>query len=326
MRRNSSCIRTTLIAVGLCALSARVGLAQDAFPSRPVQIIIPGPAGGSVDIATRLIEARMSAALNTPLAPINRPGASGILGLSAVASSQPNGYTLGASVNSIFTVVHISGSTVPFTLDNFDIIGQYAADTSVLCVSTEAPWQTFDEMVDYARKNPGKLSYGSSGIGTVSSLSMESIKHAFNLDITAVPFPGGGQLALALLGKHVDLGMVPHSAGAAMLRDKKLRPLMVTSPKRLPSLPVVPSIGESGLSAKGFDLVLGLVAPKGLPERTAGILVNALAETMKDQQVVSKLENVGLFARYEDPATARDRLLREYQDVIEVDRMLKQAK
>jgi tripartite-type tricarboxylate transporter receptor subunit TctC len=316
----------TLFLAALFALPVDAVPAQEVFPSRPVQIVVPAPAGGSVDIATRLIEARLSAALKSPVALLNRPGASGIVGLAAVSKAQPDGYTLGASVNSIFTVVHVSGSSVPFTLDDFDIVGQFAADTSVLCVSPEAPWQSFQALVEHARKNPGKLTYGSSGIGTVSSLSMESIKQALKLDITGVPFPGGGQLATAIVGKHVDMGMVPHSAGTALIRDNKLRPLLTTSPKRVSLLPDVPAIGEIGLSAKGFDLVLGLVAPKGVPPDVLKVLVAALEETMSAPDTRAKLEGVGFVARYEGPALTRERLIREYQDVIEVDRLIRQAK
>jgi tripartite-type tricarboxylate transporter receptor subunit TctC len=319
-------MRTLCTATALALLAGGAAQAQDAYPARPIQVIVPATAGGPADTAIRMIEARMSTALNTPLVLVNRPGASGIVGMSAVATAPADGYVIGAGVNSIFTVVHISGSSVPFTLDNFAVIGNYATDVSVLCVNAEAPWQTFQELIDHARKSPGKLTYGSAGIGTVSSLSMESIKHAFKLDITAVPFPGGAQLTMAVLGKHVDIGMVPYSTGAALLREKKLRPLVTTAPKRLPPLADVPTIGEVGLSAKGFNLVLGLFAPKGTPDSALKVLVNALDETMKDPAVEAKFQTIGLFTQYENPALAHQRLTSEYKDVLEVGRQLKEAK
>jgi tripartite-type tricarboxylate transporter receptor subunit TctC len=320
--------RLSTILFSAAAVSAAVAgaaTAQETFPARPIQVIVPATPGGPVDTGIRMIEARLSAALGTPLVLVNRPGASGIVGMSAVATATPNGYTIAAGVNSTFTVVHISGSTVPYAVDDFALIGNYATDVSVLAVSAEAPWQTFEELIAFARANPGKLTYGSAGIGTVSSLSMQSVRHAFGLDMTAVPFPGGAQLAVAVLGKHVDVGMVPYSTGAAMLREKKLRPLATTSATRLKPMPDTPTLADKGLSTKGFNLVLGLYAPRGTPDASLQVLVNALAQTMRDPAIEAKLENIGLFAQHEDPAAARERLAAEYRDILEIDRKLKQG-
>ena len=197
----------------LAALFVQEAEAQT-YPSHPIQVIVPATPGGPADTAIRIIEPELSSVLGTPLVLVNRPGASGIVGMSSVATAAPNGYTIGAGVNSIFTVVHISGSTVPFTIDDFLPIGNYASDVSILAVHPDAPWRNFDELIDYARTNPGKLSYASAGVGTVSSLSMQSIISASRLEITAVPFAGGAQATMAVIGHHVDLGMerkgLPH--------------------------------------------------------------------------------------------------------------------
>jgi tripartite-type tricarboxylate transporter receptor subunit TctC len=202
---------------------AASALAQDQFPSRPVQLILPATPGGPVDTAVRLIEPSLSAALGQPVVLLNKPGASGTLGMRDVATAEPNGYTIGQGVNSIFTITRISGTSVPFTLDDFSLLGNYATDVSVLAVSADAPWQTLDDIVAYVHANPGKLNYASAGIGTVSSLSMQAMAHHFKLNMVAVPFPGGAQLTTAILGKQVDIGMVPYTTGAAMFESKKLR-------------------------------------------------------------------------------------------------------
>jgi tripartite-type tricarboxylate transporter receptor subunit TctC len=311
-------------AVVLTACAVQAAPAQEAYPARPIQVIVPATAGGPVDTGIRMIEPQLSVLLGMPLVLVNRPGASGIVGMGGVATAAPNGYTIGQGVNSIFTVVHISGSTVPFTIDNFALIGNYATDASILAVHADAPWKTFDELIDFARNNPGKLSYASAGVGTVSSLSMQAITSRFKLDLTAVPFAGGAQLTMAVLGKHVDVGMVPYSTGAEMLREKKLRPLLTTASTRLPTLPDTTTAGEKGLPTRGFNLVLGLYAPKDTPDSAMKVLVDALRRTMEDPLVVAKLEKVGLFAQYENPASARERLESEYRDIIELDRKLKQ--
>jgi tripartite-type tricarboxylate transporter receptor subunit TctC len=183
----------------LAAFSVPEAPAQT-YPSHPIQVIVPATPGGPADTAIRIIEPELSSVLGTPLVLVNRPGASGIVGMSSVATAAPNGYTIGAGVNSIFTIVHISGSTVPFTIDDFLPIGNYASDVSILAIHPDAPWTNFEELIEYARKNPGKLSYASAGVGTVSCLSMQSIISASRLEITAVPFAGGAQATWRSLG------------------------------------------------------------------------------------------------------------------------------
>jgi tripartite-type tricarboxylate transporter receptor subunit TctC len=314
------------VAVAVAMLTGRDARAEVVYPSRPIQVIVPATPGGPVDTGIRTIEPELSAALGTPLVLVNRPGASGIVGMSSVASAAPNAYTIGAGVNSIFTIPRVSGSTVPFTLDDFLPIGNYAIDVSILAVHPESPWRTFEELVDHARNNPGKLSYASAGVGTVSSLSMQAITSGFNLDITPVPFAGGAQVTLAIAGKHVDAGMVPYSTGAELLHERKLRPLLTTASARLPVLPDTPTLSEKGLPTKGFNLVLGLYTPKDTPQDAVTVLVEALRRTMHDASVATKLEKIGLFFQYEDPGKSRERLDVEYQDILALDRKLKQAR
>jgi tripartite-type tricarboxylate transporter receptor subunit TctC len=219
------------IALMASAIAAPVR-AQERFPARPIQVIVPATAGGPVDTAVRMIEPQLGAAFGQPVVLINRPGASGTLGMHDVATAEPNGYTIGQGVNSIFTITRISGTSVPFTLDDFTLLGNYATDVSVLAVSADAPWQTLDDLIAYVHANPGKLNYASAGVGTVSSLSMQALAHQFKLNMTAVPFPGGAQLTTAILGGQVDIGMVPYTTGAGMFQAKKLRGLVTTAAKR----------------------------------------------------------------------------------------------
>ena len=253
-------------AVALSAADSEVQ-AQEAFPARPIQIVVPATPGGPVDTGIRMIEARLGTALGVPLVLVNRPGASGIVGLSSVATAAPNGYTIGAGINSAFTIVHISGSTVPYSLDSFALIGNYATDVSVLAVRPEAPWQTLQELVEFAHKNPGKLTYGSAGVGTVSSLSMESVRARVQAGHhRGGSFAGGAQMTVAILGKHVDVGMVPFSTGAAMLRERKLRPLLTTAAKRLAPLPDTPTLSEIGVPVQRHSTwCWGFMHPRLLP-------------------------------------------------------------
>jgi tripartite-type tricarboxylate transporter receptor subunit TctC len=239
-----------------------------------------------------------------------------------VATAVPDGYTIGQGVNSIFTITRISGTNVPFTLDDFSLLGNYATDVSVLAVSADAPWQTLDDIVVYIHGNPGKLNYASAGVGTVSSLSMQALAHHFKLNMVAVPFPGGAQLTTAILGRQVDIGMVPYSTGAAMFEAKKLRALATTAPTRLSKLPEVPTFAEKGIAVNGLNLIMGLYAPHALPDDVRATLVAGVATAAKDPTFITKIEAIGLFGQYENPAKARARLESEYTDIAALNREL----
>jgi tripartite-type tricarboxylate transporter receptor subunit TctC len=314
------------LAVGCAALAAiaiDAGVrAQEPFPTRPVQVIVPATAGGPVDTAVRMIAPALETALGQSVVLLNRPGASGTVGMHDVATAEPNGYTIGQGVNSIFTITRISGTTVPFTLDGFNLLGNYATDVSVLAVSADAPWRTLDDIVDYVHNNPGKLNYASAGVGTVSSLSMQALAHHFKLTMVAVPFQGGAQLTTAILGRQVDIGMVPYTTGAAMFEAGKLRALVTTAPQRLPKLPDVPTLAEKGVAVNGLNLIMGLYAQRGLSDGIRGTLVDAVAKAAKDPAFIAKIEGIGLFGQYEDPAKARSRLESEYADIVALNRAL----
>jgi len=314
------------LAVGCAALAAialGVGVqAQEQFPTRPVQVIVPATAGGPVDTAVRMIAPALETALGQPVVLLNRSGASGTLGMHDVATAEPDGYTIGQGVNSIFTITRISGTTVPFTLDDFNLLGNYATDVSVLAVSADAPWRTLDDIADYVHSNPGKLNYASAGVGTVSSLSMQALAHQFKLTMVAVPFQGGAQLTTAILGRQVDIGMVPYTTGAAMFESGKLRALVTTAPQRLPKLPDVPTFAEKGITANGLNLIMGLYATRGLSDGIRSTLVDAVAKAAKDPAFIAKIEAIGLFGQYEDPAKARSRLESEYSDIVALNRAL----
>lgn len=271
-----------------------------------------------MDTAVRILKPALSAALRGDVVLINKPGASGTIGMRAVATADPNGYTIGQGINSIFSVTRVTGIKVPFSLDDFTLLGNYASDVSVLTVHPDSPWKTFDDLLKDVAANPGKRTYASAGIGTVSALSMEALRHHMKLNIIAVPFPGGSQLAMAILGRQVDLGMVPYSVGAAMFRARKLRPLLTTAAERLPTLPEVPTFAEKGIRTQGLNLTMGMYAPRGLSFAVRKTLVGAVQTAAKSPETVKKLETIGLFTIYEDPEAALQRLKSEYKDIVDL--------
>jgi tripartite-type tricarboxylate transporter receptor subunit TctC len=296
--------------------SVAIGHSQSRYPERPVQVVIPATPGGPVDTAVRMLEPKLSAALGEAAVLLNKPGASGTIGMNSVATAEPNGYTIGQGVNSIFTVTRVSATNVPFSLDDFTLLGNYASDVSVLAVHPDAPWKTFDDLLKDVTANPGQRTYASAGAGTVSALSMEALRHYLKMDMTAVPFPGGSQLTVAILGRHIDVGMVPYSTGAVMFREGKLRPLLTTAAQRLPALQDVPTLAEKGINTRGLNLTMGLYAPRGLNPAVRTTLVNAVQAAAQNAETVKKLESIGLLPSYEDAETALQRLKSEYDDIV----------
>ena len=242
-----------------------------------------------------------------------------------MATAAPNGYTIGAGVNSISLSLHVSGSTVPFNIETFLLIGNYATDVSVLAVHPDAPWQSFEQLIDDARRRPGMLTYASAGVRDSLIIEHAICASAFDLVITPVPFGGGAQSTMAVMGRHVNIGMMPCSTGAEMLREHKLRPLLTTAATQTPSLPDVPTLSEKGLPTERLSTsFLGCMPPRRRRATPAKALIEALARTMTEAAVVANLDKASLFALYEKSGRARTRLDEEFRDIVALDRKLKQ--
>src|SRR5215510_10874486 len=183
-------------AIALLIFGGPVGLqparAQAPYPTRPIEFIIPFAPGGPTDTAIRLIQPQLSANLGVPLVLINKAGGGGAIGMDGVAKAKPDGYTLAATVRSTLTILPATQPDVPYKIADFTPIGAFAFDSGVIMVRRDAPWKTLEELVDHARKNPGKLSYGTAGLGTNSFFNMELLKLTYGLDMTHVPFGGSG--------------------------------------------------------------------------------------------------------------------------------------
>jgi tripartite-type tricarboxylate transporter receptor subunit TctC len=325
LRRNretaSVCI--TLVALAFACSSAA---AQESYPNRPIQIVIPFPAGGSLDIGMRLIQQRLSDALGVPLILVNRPGASGVIGMSSVASAAPDGYTLGATSTSTLTVVQLGTPNLPYKISDFATIGNYAVDASTLIVRADSPWDGFDAFVSQARAHPGSLNYGSPGVGTLSSLNMAAIRDALNVDMIEVPYPGTPQVVVGVLGKQVHVGATSLSGVIGAVRDRTLRPLAVGGSKRLAPIPDTPTLSEKGLKDGGLNLTLGLYAPRATPAPVVDILQRALKAVANDQSVIVAIEKVGMFVQFGDGDALRQQLETEFRNVAYLGQKLKLAK
>src|SRR5882724_11670207 len=220
--------------------------AQAPYPTRPIECVIPFAPGGPTDTAIRLIQPQLSANLGVPVVIVNKAGGGGALGMDAVAKAKPDGYTLAATVRSTLTILPATQPDVPYKISDFAPIGTYAIDSQVVSVKSAAPWKTFEELVDSAKKNPGKSTYGSAGQGTNSFFTMELLKLAYGVDIAHVPFGGSGPVKNALLGGHVQVGAAALSPMLSVIRSGDVTPLVTSATRRIPAIASVPTMTEKG--------------------------------------------------------------------------------
>ena len=292
--------------------------AQPAYPARPIEVIIPFPPGGPADTAARIIQPKLSAALGAPLVLVNKSGGGGALAADYVSKSKPDGYTVFAATNAPVTIVAATQPDISYRPTDFAAIGTSMTDVSVFVGKAGSPWKTLEEFVEYVRKNPGKLSYGSAGLGTVSFFAFELFKHAYGLDITHVPFQGGGPVKNAIMGGHVTIASSGLNSFAPLMKSGDLIALATSAPKRVPAFPDVPTLAEKGFPDASLNIWMALFVPAKTPQGVVDTLAHALEQTMKEPSVVTAVEKAGMVVDYRGPSATAKLLETEYEAVKKV--------
>jgi tripartite-type tricarboxylate transporter receptor subunit TctC len=262
----------------LCALLAGGTARADDYPSKSIRLIVPFAAGGAVGAVARVLSNPLSQSLGQSIVIDNRGGAGGIIGMDAVAKAQPDGYTL-LLAHSGLTYMPGLYRKLPFDpVADFDGVIAAVTGTYVLAVTNDAPFKTVAELIAYAKANPGKLSYGSAGIGSTLHLAAEFFKRAAGIDAIHVPYKGGGQAATDLVSGQVQMMFGPAVAVMPLAQAGKIRALAVTSLKRSALIPELPTMAESGVP--GFEVSgwYGLAAPAGTPKDII-LKLNTVANT-----------------------------------------------
>ena len=284
--------RMTLAAV--LALAATVSSGQ-LYPSKPIRIIVPFPPGGAVDFYARVVQEPLSEALGQPVIIDNRAGASGMIGADLVAKAPPDGYTLLlGNIASLAINVGIYPKMAYDPAKDFTPIMHTVDVNYVLVVHPSVPANSVAELVAYAKANPGKLSYGSAGSGSMPHLSTELMKALAGVDLVHVPYKGGGPMVTDLLGGSVQLAIADQANLMPHVKTGKLRALGVASPKRSAIYPELPTIAESGFAGYEATAWQGLVGPAGMPPDVVRRLNQTLAKVMALPAVRERLISGGL--------------------------------
>jgi tripartite-type tricarboxylate transporter receptor subunit TctC len=268
------------------------------YPVREIEMIVSFPAGGPADASARVLAPKLSQLLGVPIAVINKTGGGGSVGADYVAKAKPDGSVIYNSTNAAFTISPAVLKDITYKLGDFTAIGAYAADLGVITVRSGGPARTLEEFVEYAKKNPGKLTYGSAGLGTVSFFTMELFKLAFGLDITHVPFQGTGPVKNAILGGHVNVACSGFGSLAPLIRSGDLIPLVTSAPGRLAAFPQVPTMAEKGFPEASLNIWMGVYVPVKTPKPVVDALTKAFNQAAKDPTVLGALEKAGMQGFY----------------------------
>jgi tripartite-type tricarboxylate transporter receptor subunit TctC len=285
--------RGSLAALVALAIAGGTACAQDAYPSKPVHLLVPFPPGGAVDIVARTLSDELSRRWGQAIVVENRPGAGGTIAGVAAAKAAPDGYTL-ILVASGHAIVPYLYPDLPYDpLRDFTPLSLVGSSPNMMLVRADSPFRSIADVLAAAREKPGQLSYGYAGNGTSPHLAGELLKYMTKVEITPVPYKGGAPVLNDLLGGHVPLSFnnIPEAIG--FVQAGKVRPLGVTTATRSPVLPDVPTIAESGLPGYDTGVWWGFLAPAGLTAAVRAKLAKDCAEVVQIASVRDRLLKIG---------------------------------
>jgi len=282
-----------MAAISIVAWGAPATAAE--FPSKPITLIIPYPAGGSTDIITRALANRAKVYLGQPVICENKAGGGATVGPALLTTKMPDGYSLGIITSSVPIAWHM-GKTNFNPLEDLTHVMCWGRYLNGIVVNADSPWKTLQELIQYAKENPQKVTYGSPGFGTNTHLAMEDLAMLAGIQLVHIPYKGSAETIPALLGRHVDL-VTDSSSWAPMVDAGKFRLLATYGGKRSTRYPQVPTVKEIGYGMTG-EGVVGLVGPKGIPNAILARLHDAFQKSLDDPDFLLSLKKFDMSVYY----------------------------
>jgi len=315
-------IRRAVLAVAALAALACMGAFAQSWPSKPVTLIVPYAPGGLPDTIARIVGQRLSEKWGQSVVIDNRPGGNGVVAAQYLIARPPDGYMLMVTDLATFSINPYLYKSLPYEEKDFTFISLTARAPLFLALNPSVPAANLADFAKLAKENPGKYSYGSSGIGSIMQLVMEAVKSSLGIDVLHVPYKGTGQSVPAAVSNQVSLVVSAYPSLQGFAKDGRLRLIAVTTQKRSPLAPDVRPIAESGIA--GFDLApyIGVTGPGGMPPPLANRIAADVAEVVKEPAIVEKLHGVGIDPLGGGPAEFAEVLA---ADKAHVGRIVKQA-
>ena len=281
--------------LALAALSLAAGAASaQSWPAQPIRWIVPYPAGGGTDVVARTVASGLEKPLGQTIVVENRPGAATIIGATAIAQAEANGYMVGTADSGTLAFNPSLYAKLSYDPSKFTYIGGIAKFPLLLAVNVNSPFKTVDDVLQAAKKEPGKLSAASAGAGSPHHLALELFKQRTNANVLHVPYKGAAPAVQDLLGGQVDLMFIDLASGLPNVKAGKLRVLAAATPERVAALPDVPTMAEQGVPNFTAYAWQGLVGPAGLPEPVVKKLAADLEATLKSPAVSQKILDMGV--------------------------------
>jgi tripartite-type tricarboxylate transporter receptor subunit TctC len=290
------------VAATLCLVLAAAGGHAQSYPTKPVHLIVPYPAGGSVDALARLVGTKFAESRGQPVVIDNRPGAGGNLGVDLVAKAPADGYTI--LINTIGTAISPAlYAKLPYdALHDLTPVTQLVSTTLIVAAAAKVPVGSMKELIAAAKQNPGKLNYGHTGAGNPLYLTMETLKLAAGIDIVPVTYKGDAPLLAALTAGEIDLTVTPTVAAVPLIQDNRIKALAVTTARRSPQLPDIPTVAESVVPGFDSGSWIGLFVPAGTP---APVVMTIYTESKAALAAADVAARLNAFA-YEPVASSPD--------------------
>ena len=314
-------LRRVFAAIILALVPLTSVLAQE-FPSKPVRFVVPYAAGGSGDLLARLLGTKLSAMWGQQVVIDNKPGAGGLIGTEFAARSDPDGYTLYLATDGPLTIAATLNKHVPYDWKrDLASVSMIAVGYQVLIVDPKLPVRSLREFIDLARQKPGALNFASIGVGTAPHLAAELFKSVANVEITHVPYRGSSAQAItALIAGDVAMFMVGTSTAVPHIQSGNVRALAVTSPKRVDSLPDIPTFAEAGLPGVDVSLWFAVLVPSATPSAIVNKLNADVVRAVADPDYRKALEIRGFEAQSSSPeqlAVFMDKDYVKFRDLIQ---------
>lgn len=300
------------LVVGLVIGLAAQPAAAQSYPSQPIKLIVPFTPGTGMDIIARTVGPRLSARLGQPVIVENKPGASGIIGSDAVAKSAPDGYTLAVTGNPLIITPSMYKSVPYDVLKDFTPVSLASWGTLALVANPKKKIDSVADLIASAKAAPGKLTYGSPGVGTPHHMSMELFKDAAGVDLLHIPYKGSAGAVTDLLSGQIDVMFLPIHVAMPFVRDGRLKALAVGSANRHPAAPDVPTLQELGIRGGDVDMWYAFLGPKGMPESVVAKLNGEIRAILAQPEVKAVFDKQGMAAATSSPDELRSLMDRDF--------------